>query len=586
MLMGETGPAPLQLGQMAMELFGGLALFLYGMGQMTDALKAVAGGGMKGLLRQLTRNRFFGAFTGAFVTAVIQSSSVTTVLVVGFLSAGLLNLQQSIGVIMGANIGTTITAQVIAFKITKYALILIAAGFALLFLSKRDSLRQVGNSVMGLGLIFFGMGLMSDATGPLRSYPPFIDAMQAMQEPALGILAAAGFTALVQSSSATTGIVIVLASQGFITLEAGIALAFGSNIGTCVTAGFAALGKPRTAVQAALVHLLFNALGVLIWLPFIADLAEFVRSFSPSAVHLGGTERLAAEVPRQVANAHTAFNLVNTLIFIWFVTPMAWLVQKLAPERAPKLPERARPKYLDETALETPAISLALMRREVIRLSRHVNSLVETGLFGDRGRIDPGRLQTRAEQDRLLHRAILDYGRKLLRSSLSEEDSKEIALLLSITSHLGDQADTLAINLVAALKQLKEIGHEPSEETRNALADFFAFVAEGLSTVTDALEQDEPELARAVIELKPEVRRRSHALKDRLSARLGADAPGRVDLFALESRVVEVGRRLYYFAKRIAKKLVAGADDEAGTEFETGVATGSQDGTEGPRPES
>ncbi len=553
MLMGETGPAPLALGQMAMGLFGGLALFLFGMGQMTDALKAVAGGGMKRLLGRLTRNRFVGAFTGAFVTAVIQSSSVTTVLVVGFLSAGLLNLHQSIGVIMGANIGTTVTAQVIAFKVTKYALILIAAGFSLLFLSKRDGLRQTGNAVMGLGLIFFGMGLMSDAAGPLRNYEPFIDAMQAMQNPALAILVAAAFTALVQSSSATTGIVIVLASQGFITLEAGIALAFGSNIGTCVTAGVAAIGKPRTAVQAALVHLLFNVLGVLIWLPFIGDLAEAVRLFSPSATELVGTERLAAEVPRQVANAHTAFNLANTLLFIWFVTPMAWLVRKLAPEKAPTLPKRARPKYLDEAALETPAIALDLMRREAVRLSRHVNALVETSLAKPEL---PADLSRQAEEDRLLYRAILNYGRKLLRRSLPEEESDELANLLSISSHLGDQADTLAINLSAALRQLDRSGMQPSEETRAALAEFFCFVAESLGTVTDALEKAEPELALAVIELKPEVQRRARALERRLSDRLAADDPNRVALYALETRVVEVGRRLYYFSKRIAKRLV------------------------------
>jgi phosphate:Na+ symporter len=192
------------------------------------------------------------ATTGALVTAVIHSSSVTTVLVVGFVSAGLMSMTQSIGIIMGANIGTTVTAHIVAFKVTEYALLLIAVGFALLFFGKTEKARLHGNLLMGLGLIFFGMGIMSEGMAPLRSYQPFIDLMVAMENPLPGILVAAIFTALVQSSSATTGIVIVMATQGFITLPAGIAMALGANIGTCVTALLAAIGKSTEAVRAAL----------------------------------------------------------------------------------------------------------------------------------------------------------------------------------------------------------------------------------------------------------------------------------------------------------------------------------------------
>ena len=222
------------------------------MDQMADALKAVAGERMKTILARLTANRFMGAITGAFVTAVIQSSSVTTVLVVGFITAGLMSMAQSIGIIMGANIGTTITAQIIAFKVTEAALLMIAVGFTLLFTSKQEQIRHYGSILMGLGLVFFGMSVMSDAMAPLRTYPPFLELMTRMDNPLIGILTAALFTALVQSSSATTGIIIVMASQGFISLQAGIALAMGANIGTCVTAMLASIGKPREAVRAAL----------------------------------------------------------------------------------------------------------------------------------------------------------------------------------------------------------------------------------------------------------------------------------------------------------------------------------------------
>ena len=262
---------------------------------------------MKNILARLTMNRFSGVFAGAFITSIIQSSSVTTVLVVGFISAGLMTLSQSIGVILGADIGTTITAQIIAFKVTKYALALIAIGFALNFLGKRNSVKQTGAMLMGLGLIFFGMELMSNATRPLRTYEPFITMMTQMANPFWGILIGTVFTGLIQSSSATIGIVIVLASQGFISLEAGIALAFGANIGTCVTALLAAIGKPREAIQAAWVHVLFKVIGVLLWLAFIPQLAQFVRFISPEAEGLSGIARLGAETPRQIANAHTVF---------------------------------------------------------------------------------------------------------------------------------------------------------------------------------------------------------------------------------------------------------------------------------------
>ncbi|HRX81799.1 MAG TPA: Na/Pi symporter, partial [Pirellulaceae bacterium] len=258
MLLAETAVESIEVGTILMGLLGGLALFLFGMDQMSDALKLIAGEGIKRDLAKLTTNRFTGALAGAFVTTIIQSSSVTTVLVVGFISAGLMSLTQSIGVIMGANIGTTVTAQLIAFKITHYSLVLVAIGFFMLFCSKNEKVRHYGHMIMGLGLIFFGMHLMSEGTSPLRTYPPFMDMMQQIDNPLTAILLAAVFTALVQSSSATTGLVITLASQGFISLDAGIALVFGANIGTCITAGLASLGKSREAVRAALVHVVFN----------------------------------------------------------------------------------------------------------------------------------------------------------------------------------------------------------------------------------------------------------------------------------------------------------------------------------------
>ncbi|MDX1524372.1 MAG: Na/Pi cotransporter family protein, partial [Anaerolineae bacterium] len=372
----------IQIGALIMGLFGGLAIFLYGMEQMDNALKRVAGGKMKKLLAKATDNRLKGVATGAFVTAVVQSSSVTTVLVVGFISAGLMSLSQSIGVIMGANIGTTITAQIVAFKVTQYALVMVAVGFVMYFFFKQDKhekLRQYGLMLLGLGLVFFGLTLMSGATKPLRTYQPFIDLMQQMSNPLLGILVGALFTALVQSSSATTGVIIVLASQGFITLEAGIALAFGANLGTCVTALLAAIGKPREAVQASMVHLVFNIAGVLLWFGFIDQLAYIVRLISPAASELTGSARLAAETPRQIANAHTLFNVANTAIFIWFTVPIARLMQYLIPERKTE-PALVQPNYLDPILVETPELALDQVKLELGRLGGFVRQMLDRAL--------------------------------------------------------------------------------------------------------------------------------------------------------------------------------------------------------------
>ena len=225
-------------------LLGGLAIFLFGLEQLTDMLKATAGDRMRNVLAQVTTNRFKAALAGGFTTAVIQSSSVTTVLVVGFVSAGLMSVQQSIGVIMGAEIGTTVTAQIIAFRVTEYALVAVICGFVLQFFFKDARTRRYGTMILGLGLVFFGMNLMGDATRPLRDYQPFIDLLAQMDNAVLTVLLSAGFTALIQSSSATTGVIIVLGSQGLISLEQGIALVFGANIGTCVTALLASIGKP------------------------------------------------------------------------------------------------------------------------------------------------------------------------------------------------------------------------------------------------------------------------------------------------------------------------------------------------------
>jgi phosphate:Na+ symporter len=314
-------------------LVGGLGLFLYGMTLMTASLKNVAGDRLKKILAKLTTNRFMGVLTGVGVTAAVQSSSATTVMLVGFVTAGLLNLTQAMGVILGADIGTTLTIQIVAFKVTKYAGALIILGLLAIAMGKKETTRELGSLTLGLGLIFFGMSEMSDAMHPLRNHEPFLNLMRGVANPVTGVLVGAMFTGLIQASAATIGIVVVFASQGMVSLEGGIALALGANIGTCMTAGLAALGQPRDAVRVAVAHVMFKIAGVLLLIGFIPEFAALVRWISPAAnpeLASDPAAMMAAIAPRQIANAHSLFNIGIALVFLplidLFVRFCYWLV--------------------------------------------------------------------------------------------------------------------------------------------------------------------------------------------------------------------------------------------------------------------
>lgn len=541
---------------MAMGLFGGLALFLFGMDQMASALKAVAGERMKDILGKLTTNRFSGALTGAFVTGIINSSSVTTVLVVGFITAGLMSLSQSVGVIMGANIGSTVTAQLIAFQVTKAALLMIGIGFVMMFASKSEKIRQYGAMLMGLGLVFFGMGVMSDAMAPLRTYEPFLIFMRTLENPLVSVLIAAVFTGLIQSSAATMGIAIVMASQGFITLPVGIALAFGANIGTCVTALLAAIGKPREAVRAAVVHILFNIFGVLIWFGFIAQLAEFTQWISPQYPNLTGTERLAAETPRQIANAHTLFNVANTLIFIGFTAQFARLAEWLVPDRP--LGEEdvlVRAKYLDDELLAAPSLALDRVRLEML----HMGELVQDMMGKIMPAILSGNKETLREIQRMddgvdiLHAQILTYLGKISRLSLTEKQTADLLRLMEAVNDLENIGDIIETNLIVLGHDRIAEGVSISQPTREVLTNFHLVVTRSVTAAIQAVAQNNDLAAQTVTSMKQEISRIAESAAAHQAQRLVAEEPNRIPAYTIEVDIIEKLKRIYYFAKRMAK---------------------------------
>ncbi|MCP5363858.1 MAG: Na/Pi cotransporter family protein [Hyphomicrobiales bacterium] len=538
-------------------LAGGLAVFLFGMGQLASGLKGVAGDRMRAVLARLTANRFIGALTGAFVTAVIQSSSVTTVLVVGFISAGLMTLTQSVGVIMGANVGTTLTAQVIALRVADEALLIVAIGFALLMLGRRDVVKQVGTAVLGLGLVFLGMALMGETMAPLREYPPFIAAMTHLRNPVVGIVIGAVFTALVQSSSATTGLVIVLAASGFVSLPAGIALALGANIGTCVTAVLASIGRPRVAVRAALVHVLFNVAGVLLWLGFIDQLAALVTAVSPTADAVEGFAKRAAETPRQIANAHTIFNVVNTIVFIGFAGTIARLVTRLVPDKPEAEGGPPVPRYLDPQLLETPALALNAARMEVAEMGARVSgnfALILPALLSGRR----AELRDIASMDAavdVLHQAVLDYLRQLGGQNLTPAEATELVRLMTAANHLEHIGDIIETDMVTLGERLIDEGVGISQPMAEAIDRLHGAVADALGAgVAAAGGSRLPSLK--ILAMKSNVNALAEAVNRLGSQRLVVQDRGRVRAYARETEIVEHLKRIYYLAKRIARTVV------------------------------
>ena len=557
-MAAETASTEIDWFYLSMALFGGLAMFLYGMEQMSDGLQSAAGDKLKDVLAGLTKNRFMGAITGAFVTAVLNSSSVTTVLVVGFISAGFMTLTQSVGIIMGANIGSTFTAQIVAFNVTQYALLLVAIGFFMLFTAKTERIRHYGSMVMGLGLIFYGMGVMGDAMYPMRTYEPFLDLMVRMENPLLGILIGAVFTGLVQSSAATTGIAIVMATEGLISLPAGIALSFGANIGTCVTAILAAIGKPPEAIRAAVVHITFNIAGVVLWVMFIPQLAEFVVYISPSSPELSGKAQMAADVPRQIANAHTVFNVANTLLFIWFTPLFAKLAVMLVPDRPVEEKVIVKPRFLNNELLEVPSVALENVRFEIGHMGEIASDMLTTlwMAFQTRNRDMIDKVISMDDKVDVLSERILEYLSEIQQEALTDDNSKTLQSLMSATINIESLADVIESDLAEICKKYIDYDLHEEDESMDLMLEFTQSVAGAFDKLVVAIKHDDENAAAEVITLKEQI---SHAVDNILknqASRITVQTSKDLLLVRLELETVDQLRRIYTLSKRVAKEFI------------------------------
>ena len=442
------------------SLLGGLALFLYGMQMMSNGLEAAAGNKMKQILEKLTANRFLGVLVGAGITAVIQSSSATTVMVVGFVNSGMMTLKQAVWIIMGANIGTTITGQLIALDVGQLAPLFAFCGVALIVFVKKQKVHHYGLIVAGLGILFIGMEMMSGAMMPLRESEAFVSLMTKFSNPVLGILAGAVFTAVIQSSSASVGILQALAGSGLIGLSNAVYVLFGQNIGTCITAILAAIGTSRNAKRTTVIHLMFNLIGTTIFTIacITTPLTSLVESLTPD------------NVASQIANMHTLFNVVTTLLLLPFGNYLAKAAVRILPEKQDEQADVMHIRPMEtkrDTQIGLSAIAVTGIKKELHRMIDMAKENVEASFQAVKAGTTENleTVQEREEYIDYLNKEISKYISKVLVNESNPRDSQYISALFKVCGNVERIGDH-AMNICGYTKLIEKQGISFSQEVR------------------------------------------------------------------------------------------------------------------------
>ena len=480
-------------------LLGGLALFLYGMQMMSDGLEAAAGDKMKSILEKLTSNRFLAVAVGAVITAVIQSSSATTVMVVGFVNTGLMSLSQAVWIIMGANIGTTITGQLIALDVGAAAPLIAFIGVAMIVFLKMPKVQHIGKIAAGLGVLFIGMDMMGGSMEPLKESESFISIMTEFSNPALGILAGAVFTAVIQSSSASVGILQTLANEGLIAFDSAAFVLFGQNIGTCITAVLASIGTNRSAKRTTIIHLLFNIIGTAIFTTpcLLLPVTDWVKSISPD---------LPAS---QIANMHTVFNVATTLILIPFGNYLAKFAEKILPDTESKNQASTISVLSDEfrrgrISLGSSAVHIDVLKQEIDRMITLVGQNTEmcyhTVIESDKTMLQE--VEKNEEVIDTMNKEISQYISRILVNNKighSVEDIEEYFLITGNAERIGDHA----VNIAGYIEVINRKSIVFSEEARSELAEMQSISKQTIEKLLNRSEAPEKWLSRvAALEQK------------------------------------------------------------------------------------
>lgn len=472
------------------SFLGGIALLLYGIRLAGEGLQKAAGGRLRAILTSLTKNRYIGIGVGAAITAILQSSSAATVMLVGFVSSGLMTLNQTIGVILGADIGTTVTVQLLAFRVYDVAILFIAIGIGLMSFAKRAVTREIGQGILGFAFIFFSIKIMSDSMIPLRESEYLKALLLSIGEsPLLGILLAAIMTALVQSSAAVIGMALALSLQNLMTLDVAIPIILGANIGTCAAAILTSIGANLEARQVAAAHILFKVIGVTLFYPLIGPFKDLI-------------EYTAADIPRQIANAHTLFNVAIAVIFLPFANPFANLVRKIIPER--KGEERFGPKYLDPHVLNTPSLALGQATREALRMSDIAQWMLKESIqvFKSNDRDLLYRIEQKDDELDLLDREIKLYLTRIAQSTLTSSESKKEFELIAFTSNMENIGDIIDKNLMELAKKKITSGVSFSEEGLREIVEFHQKVLENFDISISAFASRNKDLAKKILRHK------------------------------------------------------------------------------------
>lgn len=490
-------------------LAGGLAMFLFGMNSMSDALQKAAGEKMKKILGFLTQNPIMGALAGALVTAVLQSSSATTVMVIGFVSAGLMTLPQAISVIFGANIGTTMTAQLMAFKISDYIYPIIFIGFIVYFISKKERTKNIGMVIFSFGLLFEGIEIMGSVMKPLAGSPVFTDLMSRVSEiPALGVLLGAVMTVVVQSSSATIAVLQNFASQAgpdgvtsVMGLAGAIPILLGDNIGTTITALLASIGQSKNAKRTAISHSIFNISGSIVFAFLITPFAKFVTFISPKGNEID-------IISRQIANAHTTFNIVCTLIWLPLIPLMVKIVTTIVRGEDTVEREAFRPQFLDDNILDQPAAAMFLLSQEIRRCADFASSMLNAAQAVLTGKeSETGSFDELYEIVKKLQESIVQYSTKLFaRGGLTEMQSEQTAGLLFVANNIDRLADR-SEEVTSQIRTLQASDKHLSQDAYGELEECYEIVRKLFDRSIESVREGDSELAQRVAQDRKRMRK-------------------------------------------------------------------------------
>ncbi|WP_097027391.1 Na/Pi cotransporter family protein [Clostridium peptidivorans] len=513
----------MNIGSMLIGLFGGLGLFLYGMKVMGDGLENAAGEKLKLFFGKIASNPVKAVFTGAVVTAVIQSSSATTVMVVGFVNAGIMNLYQAAGVIMGANIGTTITGQLVALNLTEIAPLFVGIGALIVIFSKGGKVKEIGSIILGIGILFLGMKSMSGSMEPLAKSEGFKSLVATLSfNPFLGVLVGLGLTAVVQSSAATIGILMALAQNGVLPLTVALPVLFGDNIGTCATALLSSIGTNKNARKAAVIHLSFNIMGTIIFMFLLKPVNYFITALTPD------------NVAAQIANAHTFFNIANVLIQIWFIKYLVAFANKVIPGE--EIEEKLGVQYIDDRLLETPVIAVGQCEKEIVHMAQKAKGCLEMAVESLKNGDEELIKKVGETEDfiDLLEEEITKFLVKLSNEDLSKQQVDIVTSMFHVVKdieRIGDHA-----------KNVSDLSREKlnkrlifSEEAMEELQSLYGYTLDALTRATGSFENNNIQLAKSVYEVEEKIDKVQELLRDNDIKRLSrATCEARVSAIYLD----------------------------------------------------